>query len=140
MEYTIAIPTAEETDYIDDMLMEHNRAAKPFEQEEPFIGINRCIKNEQGEVIGGLLAYSVMWRILYIDMLWVQADQRGKGIGSMLLKAVEKEAKATGCHVAHLDTFDFQGKDFYVKNGYTVFGTIEDCPLGHSEHFLFKRL
>ncbi len=140
MDYQITVPTAEEADYIDDMLMEHNQLSMPFEQHEPFISINRCVKNEEGKVIGGLLAYSVMWHILYIDTLWVSESHRGIGIGSKLLQEVEAEARKMGCHIAHLDTFDFQGKDFYIKNGYTLFGTIADCPKGHSEHFLFKRL
>ncbi|PPE03578.1 hypothetical protein HCUR_00960 [Holospora curviuscula] len=25
-------------------------------------------------------------------------------------------------------TFDFQVKDFYLKQGYEIFGVLEDCP------------
>jgi hypothetical protein len=38
----------------------------------------------------------------------------------------------------HLDTFDFQAKDFYVKHGYEVFGVLEDCPEGHVRYFMKK--
>ena len=38
-----------------------------------------------------------------------------------LLNKVESEAKAIGATLAHLDTFDFQAKDFYIKHGYEVF-------------------
>ena len=140
MDFNISIPSAEEAEYIDDMLMEHNKESKPFEQEEAFISINRCIKDEQGSVIGGILAYSVMWHILYIDTLWIASEYRGMKLGSRLLQEVEAEAKKLGCHIAHLDTFDFQGKDFYIKNNYEVFGTLEDSPKGHNEYFLSKRL
>ena len=136
----IEIPNEEESDYIDDMLMEHNKLSKPFEQKEAFISIKRCVKDLEGEVIAGILAYSVMWHILYIDTLWVKEEYRSKGYGSILLKKVEDEAKNIGCHMAHLDTFDFQGPDFYKKNGYEVFGVLEDSPMGHKEYFLTKRL
>ena len=134
------IPNDEEADYIDDMLMEHNRLSKPFEQNEAFISIKRCIKDSEGQVIAGILAYSVMWHILYMDTLWVKDDYRNRGYGSILLKEVENEAKNIGCHIVHLDTFDFQGPEFYMKNGYEVFGVLEDSPKGHKEYFLTKRL
>ena len=136
----IEIPNDEEIDYIDEMLMEHNKLSKPFEQEEPYIKINRCIKNEKGEVIGGILAYSVFWHIFYIDTLWINDKYRNRGYGSILLKAAEDAARSQGCHIAHLDTFDFQGPDFYMKNGYKVFGILEDSPKGHKEYFLTKKL
>ncbi|HEX3022104.1 MAG TPA: GNAT family N-acetyltransferase [Lachnospiraceae bacterium] len=139
-EYRIVEPNETEADYIDDMLMMHNMESKPFTQEEAFVRINRCMKEEDGTVIGGILAYSVMWNILYIDTLWIDKAFRGKGLGTKLLKEVEMEALNLGCHIAHLDTFDFQGKDFYIKNGYSIFGTLEDSPKGHSEYFLMKKL
>lgn len=97
-------------------------------------------RKENWQVIAGMLAYSVMQHILYIDTLWVKNEHRGKGYGSILLKKVEDEAKNIGCNISHVDTFDFQGPDFYKKNGYEVFGVLEDSPKGHKEYFLTKRL
>ena len=139
-EFKIEIPNEEEVDYIDDMLLEHNKISKPLEQEEPYIKINRCIKDGNGQVIGGLLAYSVMWHILYVDTLWVNPDYRGNGYGSKLLKEVETEGRKLGCKIAHLDTFDFQAPGFYERNGYIVFGILEDSPKGHKEYFFSKKL
>ena len=65
---------------------------------------------------------------------------RGQGLGSILLGEVEREAMEKGCHLVHLDTFDFQAKEFYEKNGYSVFGTLEDCPKGHVRYYLKKSL
>lgn len=140
MKYKVMVPSYEEADYIENMLLKHNNDVKAFDQENIFETINKCIKDEEGNLLGGILAYSVMWKILYIDTLWVRKDYRNKGCGTFLLKEVEEEAKKRGCYIAHLDSFDFQGKDFYLKNGYEVFGVLEDCPKGHSEYFLSKRL
>lgn len=139
-DYILSIPSSDEVDFLEEMIQEHNSLSIPFDQEEPFIKISRCVKDEDGKVIGGIVAYSVMWHILYIDTLWVDKPLRNSGIGSILLRDVEKEAIEMGCHLSHLSTFDFQGKDFYIKNGYSIFGTLDDSPKGHKEFFLSKRL
>ena len=43
-----------------------------------------------------------------------------------------------GCHLIHLDTFDFQAKDFYIKHGYEVFGVLDECPKKHKRYYLKK--
>lgn len=48
--------------------------------------------------------------------------------------------KEKGGKLVHLDTFDFQAKDFYLKNGYEVFGVLEDCPKGHKRYYLKKNI
>ena len=45
-----------------------------------------------------------------------------------------------GCDHIHLDTFDFQARDFYEKNGFQIFGAIEDYPVGHKRYYLVKKL
>ena len=62
------------------------------------------------------------------------------GLGSKLLAEVERTAVEAGCTLIHLDTFDFQAKDFYLRHGYEVFGVLEDCPEGHCRYYLKKKL
>ena len=80
------------------------------------------------------------WNVVYVDILWVNVDYRSKGFGKCLLKELEKIAKDKGVTLIHLDTFDFQAKDFYVKQGYEVFGVLDDCPQGHTRYYLKKYL
>ena len=138
--YEITIPKDEEAEYIGNMLLEFNLESKPLSQEKPFIGINRCIKDEKGDVIGGILACLALWNILSIDTLWVKKEFRNKGVAKQLLSLVESEARNMGCHIVYLSTYDFQAKDFYLKNGYEIFGVLEDCPKGHRLYHLSKRL
>jgi len=56
------------------------------------------------------------------------------------LRHLEHEAKLSGVKLIHLDTFDFQGKDFYLKYGYEIFGILEDCPAHHKRYYLKKNL
>ena len=72
--------------------------------------------------------------------MFVEEAHRHKALGSFLLNKVEAEAKAMGARLAHLDTFDFQAKDFYLKHGYEVYGALEDCPPGHKRYHFKKVL
>lgn len=81
-----------------------------------------------------------LWDCLYVNLFWIREDYRKKGIGTKLLMEVEDESKEKGCNLVHLDTFDFQAKDFYVKNGYEIFGILDDCPKGHKRYYLKKLL
>lgn len=60
--------------------------------------------------------------------------------GSELLGEIEKIAKDYGCHIVHLDTFDFQAKDFYIKQEYDIHGVLDDCPQGHKRYHMKKIL
>ena len=75
-----------------------------------------------------------------IELLFVAAEHRSKGFGRQLLNYVEKEAKKLGSTLVHTNTFDFQAKDFYLKQDYTMFGVLEDCPPGHKHYYMKKIL
>jgi len=77
---------------------------------------------------------------MYINLLWVSGDHRGKGFGSKLMKAAEKEARRRGIKHAWVDTFSFQAPAFYRKLGYRRFGRLKDYPAGQSRSFLTKAL
>lgn len=140
VKYAITIPTGKEEEEIDDGLMVYNLRQVPPTQEDPFVKICRCAKDTDGKLIGGVLACSVLWGILQIVTVWVEDAWRGQGVASRLLEEVEVQAGKTGCHLAQLDTFDFQAREFYEKRGYQVFGTLKDAPRGHSHYYMFKNL
>ncbi|SFG34021.1 Acetyltransferase (GNAT) family protein [Sporolactobacillus nakayamae] len=81
----------------------------------------------------------MFWHHLHIDFLWVHKRVRGKGYGSALLKEMENYALKNRCRFVYLDTFSFQAPEFYIKHGYTVFGTLENHPKGFNQYFLQKR-
>lgn len=96
---------------------------------------------DNGTIIGGIHANLYFLKsILHIDLLFVDEKYRGQDFGSLLLTKVEKIAKEYGANLAHLDTFDFQAKDFYLKHGYEVFGILDDCPKGHKHYYMKKVL
>ena len=96
--------------------------------------------DENGNIIGGCLAEVYCWNIMFIDILWFDEAYRKQGLGSQMLQEMERIAGEKNCTLIHLDTYDFQAKDFYLKHGFEVFGVLEDCPPGHCRYFLKKSL
>ncbi|SUE45036.1 GNAT family N-acetyltransferase [Roseomonas gilardii] len=92
-----------------------------------------------GQPLGGLIGRTARdW--FFVEMFHLPEEARGRGTGRRILIAAEEEAVRRGCRYAWLDTFSFQARGFYEKLGYSVFGTLEDYPAGHSRYFLRKTL
>ena len=138
--YVMEKSTNEEYNLVDDRIVEYNLSKVPFTQEPYFELINRVIKDVNGEVLAGINTLLYCWNCLYIDALWVKEEYRMKGYGTELLNGIEKIAKEKGCNLISLDTFDFQAKDFYIRNGYEVFGVLDDCPREHKRYYMKKSI
>ena len=92
-----------------------------------------------GRTQGGLCGASFAgW--LFVELLWLPEALRRGGIGTRLMRAAEAEATRRFCRGVWLDTYSFQARGFYEKLGYTLFGTLDDCPPGFQRFYLYKRL
>ncbi len=140
MSYAIRPCDEEDFPLIYQGLREFNVSKIPITQAEPFIDMSRKVVDETGTLIAGCIAEMYFWKIVSVEILWVDEAHRGRGLGRDLLLAVENAAREAGCTLIHLDTFDFQARDFYLKLGYEVFGTLKDCPEGHCRYYLRKKL
>ena len=121
--------TAEERQLIDKKIVEFNKANVPFQQAEDFINLSYVLKDSFGLVIAGINATLYCWNILYVDVLYVDDAHRGKGFGKQLLDDLENKARRLGGYMAHLDTFDWQAKEFYEGLGYSVFGILQNLSV-----------
>lgn len=137
MKFNIEKSSEEDIEYIDNTLGEFNKTQVQYTSKMDYIPLCYHIKDENGLIIAGINAFSC-WQMVYISEFWIDSAYRNQGIGSMLIKKIEDEAQSKGAIVSHTDTFDWQAKDFYLKHGYEVFGTIENCPPGHRRFFLKK--
>lgn len=140
MRYAIEDCAGPDADFIMQSLARFNLRQVPGKQRPNFIDIHKKIVGENGEIIAGCLAEMYFWNIVYVDILWVDEPYRKQGLGSRLLREVEAAARQKSCTLIHLDTFDFQAKDFYLRQGYELFGVLEDCPPGHCRYYLKKKL
>lgn len=77
--------------------------------------------------------------LVEIRGFWVDADLRGRGIGSAMMTALEAEAKRRGSTRAALDTYSWQAPGFYHRLGFVEYGCLA-YPNGTSRHFLVKDL
>lgn len=130
---------AEEIKEIDRKLGRFNQDALNFvgKSEIPLAYVIR----ENGRMTAGISACLDWGFIVHIDLLFVDENHRHKGLGRFLVEKVEREAKILGAGMAQTDTFDFQARDFYIKQGYEVFGEIENSPRpGHKRFYLKKAL
>lgn len=98
------------------------------------------IKDNQGNVIAGLFATCTAFRIVYVSMLYVDSQYRRQGLGKRLMDELEKQAIEKQLKFIRLDTFDYQGRDFYQAIGYEEVGSYYDAHQNFSEHFFLKRL
>lgn len=130
----------DDAEYICDKLVEYNLSQVPKTQEIEFKKINKKIVDENNNIVAGCLAKMYCWNVIYIDILWVDERHRKCGLGKRLLSEIEEIGLEENCSLIHLDTFDFQAKDFYVKQGYDIFGVLEDCPENHCRYYLKKKL
>ena len=129
-----------DAEYICDKLVEYNLSQVPKTQDTEFKNISKKIVDENDNIVAGCIAKMYCWNVIYIDILWVDEKYRRCGLGKRLLTEIEKVALEEKCSLIHLDTFDFQAKDFYIKQGYEIFGVLEDCPENHCRYYLKKKL
>jgi len=101
--------------------------------------LNIFLRTGEQKVVGGLIGVTY-WGWLYVDRFWLDEGLRQRGYGTQIMAAAEAEALRRGCRHAHLDTLSFQALGFYQRQGYTVWGMLEDLPPGHRRYFLKKDL
>lgn len=112
----------------------HNVAATSLSE---FYEVNVFLRGEHEEILGGALGH-IWGGWLQIGMLWVAHPLRGQGYGAQLLQSAEEIARQRGCVHVTLDTHSFQAPGFYQKQGYEVFGVLEEYPPGHQRIFFKK--
>ena len=118
-------------------LSAHNDLFLPSPRERTPFAVS--VRDGEGTVIGGLIGeFRLDW--LYIDWLWVDGSQRGKGHGAALMALAEQEARALGKTHVFLWTWSFQAPGFYEGLGFVECGRITDHPKGHDNIQYVKRL
>lgn len=96
-------------------------------------------RNDKGEVIGGIRAVAE-WDWLNIELTWVDETFRNMQIGKQLLEKAEAFAIENNVLNVSLETGSFQALEFYEKQGYEIFGTLDDYPKGHTMYYMKKSL
>jgi GNAT superfamily N-acetyltransferase len=96
-------------------------------------------KDSQGNLLGGFRG-EIFFDWLIVNILFVEEQERRKGIGERLLAEGEAQAKKLGARHARLDTFEWQAPAFYLKHGYRELVKLPDYYQGQSLYFMIKDL
>lgn len=94
---------------------------------------------DNDKLIGGAIGY-IEYNWYFLDLLYIEENYRGQNIGTKLIKAIEEFAIKENLTGVRMETWNFQARGFYEKNGYKVFAQIENCPPGTIDYFLKKEL
>ena len=137
MECGIRDLTKEEAAYIGERIDEIVPREVDADEEEFVLRV----EDENGGIIGGCIAeaYEYHWARVLLNVLWVDERYRRRGIGSMIIREVERIAREKGCRVVTLGTAGYMARPFYEKHGYEVFTTLKK-PNGCISYSLVKYL
>jgi ribosomal protein S18 acetylase RimI-like enzyme len=129
-------PAPADLQFLEDQINAYNMAQTGYYDFQP---LAIFVRNDAQMIVAGLSGFT--WgRSCRIQVLWVQPELRGQGVGKALLQAAEGEARRRGCQLVVLETHSFQAPDFYPNLGYTVAGVRPDYPYRYADYFLYKRL
>ncbi|MCS3770369.1 GNAT superfamily N-acetyltransferase [Aeromonas hydrophila] len=129
-------PTQDDISFLRDNLIDTNREFVGTQLRSPLAVFQH---DQLHNRIGGCSGHTYgNW--LYIEYLWVASSQRGRGVGGHLLAAMEEAARDRYCRFVLLDTFSFQARPFYEKQGYSLIMTLREFPIHHQRYYLTKQL
>lgn len=100
------------------------RCLKTYETMEQDDRSFLVVAKENGEILGsalGVCCQCLVNPFLVVEDVIVRSDQRGKGIGRILMEALDKFAEEKGCAYSFLVSSDFRtgAHSFYESIGYT---------------------
>ncbi|MEM3566469.1 MAG: GNAT family N-acetyltransferase [Candidatus Bathyarchaeia archaeon] len=96
-----------------------------FNFESPNEKCRFFVAEESGEIVGFSRVHFYRWnKSAYVISLLVDAGYRRRGIGSLLLKAMEDFARENGARVLMFDTAidNIPALNLYLKNGFRICG------------------
>ena len=128
--------TEEQSEYINEQLHMYDAQHIKYRLEG---GVQIGVEMD-GMLVGGLNAYMTAFRILYVDTVFVAEAYRRRGIGRRLIGEMEQRAKELGANMIRLDTFDWQGYEFYKSLGYEEVGHYYSEEDDFHEYFFIKRI
>jgi ribosomal protein S18 acetylase RimI-like enzyme len=129
-------PKPQDVQFLRERLNEFNARATGI-SDGNFLAVFK--RASDGSPVAGIFGWT--WGgTCYIRYLFVSENMRGQGQGTLLMRAVETEAKSRGCQQMVLETHDFQAPRFYRKLGFTIVGRVDSYPRGHQFLILVKQL
>ena len=135
--FTVKPGSKEDAEIIDRGLAQFCEDVVPDQHE--YVTLGKKLVDADGKLIAGIVAGVDGDDSVDVDGIWVEEPYRRQGLGSYLLRTVEREAKEIGAYVMLSYCCDW-ASDFFFANGYTARGELADYPKGHSAYEIEKRI
>ncbi|MBS0286704.1 MAG: GNAT family N-acetyltransferase [Proteobacteria bacterium] len=87
---------------------------------------------------GQIVGVALIWEhtdAFYIDVLWLNENNRKRGIGTKIISMMNTLAIDKGISKIFVDTYTFQAQEFYQKHAFNSIGTIPEYLLGYDRIF-----
>lgn len=135
--FTIELGSEDDANFIARGLKRHDDLFAPSLHKT--IPLDKMLVDENGKMIAGIIAGVDVWDGCYIANMYVEPAYRNRGLGSHLLREVEREAREEGAYMLIANAFDWN-VGFFKKNGCAEAGVLRIEPNGHNSYELLKRL
>jgi GNAT superfamily N-acetyltransferase len=112
--------------YVRNRIREFNLEHFPKDLRGRYQEIHFFVRDADNQVQGGILG-EICWNWLEINYLYIEPAYRKQGYGKKLIHEVERIAREKSCDFIKVDTLSFQALDFYKKEGFEVYGIIENA-------------
>lgn len=109
----------------------------PFLGERKFVDFAITIEDKAQILIGGISGHYVD-KYVIVEWVWIDEKYRNKGLGKNLFKKLDDFTLSKNCRFIHLDTMEFQAKEFYQRFGFTVVSTLPNWFKEYDMHIMRK--
>ncbi|MCR4622490.1 MAG: GNAT family N-acetyltransferase [Clostridiales bacterium] len=113
--------------------------SEAYEEKCERIEFCRKLVAKDGRFAAGLIANVNKGYEGFVSALFVEEPLRRQGLGTYLLREVEKLTRQNGAPVVLTSAGDWN-VGFFKKNGYLVRGELKDVPKGHDCYELYKEI
>lgn len=134
----VQVGTGDDANYIGDEIVKFNAEKVPFTNKLSFEDIDKVIKDSDGNIIAGISTILLPWTDLQINTIWASEGAMEEKLKTKLLSEIENELKEKEGHVVMYETFDDKAKDLFVKNGYEVYGILDDYDEDYKVYYMKK--
>ena len=134
--FKVSIGSGNDAEVIENGIETYSEA---YEQECENVGFYKKLADKDGRFIAGVIADVDKGGNGFVDALFVEEPLRCQGLGTYLLKEVEKLAKENGASMILTNAGDWN-VDFFKKNGFLLRGELKDVPKGHDCYELYKMI
>lgn len=125
----------EDVEFVAEQVFQHGRGLALAGDAKPLA----CLVRNGRNVVAGA-AGRTEYRRLFVQSLWVHETLRGTGIGSELLRRMERAALTRGCDSAIVETLDERARSLYLRLGYEVVAQLPGYVGPFNRHILLKNL